>query len=70
VQGVRDLSHDGTATAPRIERFTPASDAGHEPRFELELDDLPNGLLHLRVRAYPWHEDLAHPFEMGLMAWL
>jgi starch phosphorylase len=70
VECVLDLSHDGTDIEPRIERFTPAPDAGHEPRFELELDDLPNGLLHLRVRAYPWHEDLAHPFEMGLMTWL
>jgi starch phosphorylase len=28
------------------------------------------GALELRVRAYPWHELLAHPFEMGMMVWL
>lgn len=70
VECVLDPSHDGADREPRVERFTPASGASHEPRFELQLDDLPNGMLHLRLRAYPWHEDLAHPFEMGLMAWL
>ncbi len=25
------------------------------------------GLVQYRLRAYPWHDGLAHPFEMGLM---
>ncbi len=56
--------------APRIERFEPVAGDGSDHRYELTLTDLPNGLLHYRVRAYPWHADLAHPYEMGLMSWL
>ncbi|MEA3292121.1 MAG: alpha-glucan family phosphorylase, partial [Pseudomonadota bacterium] len=26
-----------------------------------------HGLVHYRLRAYPWHQGLAHRFEMGLM---
>ncbi len=28
------------------------------------------GLLHYRVCVYPYHEMLAHPYEMGFMKWL
>ncbi|MCH8497597.1 MAG: alpha-glucan family phosphorylase [Marinobacter sp.] len=28
------------------------------------------GLQHLQIRIYPWHPDLAHPFELGLMRWV
>ncbi|MDZ7828634.1 MAG: alpha-glucan family phosphorylase [Halofilum sp. (in: g-proteobacteria)] len=56
--------------APRIERFEAAADDHGDHRYELELKDLPNGLMHYRIRAYPWHPDLAHPFEMGRMSWL
>ncbi|MEX1082140.1 MAG: alpha-glucan family phosphorylase [Halofilum sp. (in: g-proteobacteria)] len=54
----------------RIELFQPESDHGDEAIYRLELTDAPNGLLQYRVRAYPQHPDLAHPFETGCMAWL
>ncbi|MDZ7748820.1 MAG: alpha-glucan family phosphorylase [Halofilum sp. (in: g-proteobacteria)] len=70
VECVLDRRYEGIDEAPRIEPFEPVGEAAGEQRYELALDDLPNGLLHFRVRAYPWHADLGHPFEMGLMAWL
>lgn len=36
--------------------------AGFEPPF--------TGQQVLRVRAYPWHPMLSHPFEMGCMVWV
>lgn len=54
----------------RIERFSAESHEGPETIYRLELSDVPNGLLHLRVRAFPWHPELAHPFETGFMIWL
>jgi starch phosphorylase len=35
-----------------------------------ELQDGLAGLLELRIRAYPSHRHLSHPFDMGLMRWL
>lgn len=37
--------------------------------FSLELAPELCGRLDYAIRAYPWHEALAHPFEMGLMVW-
>ena len=39
-------------------------------RFELQLDPPGAGLYHYRVRIYPYHRLLSHPFECGLMRWL
>jgi starch phosphorylase len=41
-----------------------------EHRFVLQLTPEMCGKLEYRVRAYPWHEMLTHPFEMGMMRWL
>ena len=40
-----------------------------EHRFALELKPKLCGRLEYRIRAYPWHELLTHPFELGLMLW-
>jgi starch phosphorylase len=37
--------------------------------YTLDIDPLP-GLQHLRIRAYPHHPLLVHPFETGCMRWL
>jgi hypothetical protein len=37
-------------------------------RYRLDTEPLA-GLQQLRLRAYPFHPDLAHPFEMGSMIW-
>ena len=41
-----------------------------EHRFVLQLTPEMSGKLDYRVRVYPWHELLTHPFEMGMMRWL
>ena len=41
-----------------------------EHRYALQLTPEMCGKLEYRVRIYPWHEMLTHPFEMGMMRWL
>jgi len=41
-----------------------------EHRFVLELSPEHCGKLGYRIRMYPHHELLTHPFEMGMMRWL
>jgi starch phosphorylase len=41
-----------------------------EHRFVLQLTPEMCGKLDYRLRVYPWHEMLTHPFEMGMMRWL
>ena len=41
-----------------------------EHRFALQIMPEMCGKLEYRVRVYPWHELLTHPFEMGMMRWL
>ena len=38
--------------------------------YELEIAPELCGKLDYRIRIYPWHELLTHPFETGLMVWL
>jgi starch phosphorylase len=40
-----------------------------EHRYVLELTPDFCGRLDYRIRMYPWHRLLAHPFELGLMLW-
>jgi starch phosphorylase len=41
-----------------------------EHRFVLQVTPEMCGKLEYRIRVYPWHELLTHPFEMGMMQWL
>jgi glycogen phosphorylase len=41
-----------------------------EQRFTLELKPGLSGRLDYRIRMYPRHELLTHPFEVGLMSWV
>ena len=41
-----------------------------EDRYTLSLTPNLCGKLEYRVRVYPYHELLSHPFEMGMMVWL
>lgn len=43
---------------------------GEECVFELQLTPPAEGLLALRIRSFPSHALLSHPFELGLMTWL
>jgi starch phosphorylase len=53
-------------------RFAPAAKPGDGGRQHYTLDLAPElcGKLDYRIRAYPTHPLLTHPFETGLMLWL
>jgi starch phosphorylase len=38
--------------------------------FELDFAPETSGLLHYRLRIYPHHNLLTHPFETGCMLWV
>ncbi|MDR2001103.1 MAG: alpha-glucan family phosphorylase [Zoogloeaceae bacterium] len=62
----------GRPKLPRPYRMAyqgPADNAG-ESLFTLEITPEVCGKIDYRLRAYPCHELLAHPFEMGMMVWL
>jgi len=43
--------------------------SGGEISFELDLCPTLSGLQHYKLRIYPYHKLLAHPFETGCMVW-
>jgi starch phosphorylase len=43
---------------------------GGEHLFARELTPEQCGKIEYRVRAFPQHELLTHPFELGMMVWL
>ncbi|HEU0283016.1 MAG TPA: alpha-glucan family phosphorylase, partial [Gallionella sp.] len=53
----------------RFEATGTMTEAG-ETVFALEMQPEKCGKLEYRIRAYPCHEMLTHPFEMGMMRWL
>ena len=52
--------------------FTHSGERGEGGEYRYILDLAPElcGKLEYRIRAYPHHESLSHPFEMGLMKWI
>ena len=63
--------YESDKASPRRYRFAAdgAVDSGGRQRFVLELAPEACGRIDYRIRAYPSHELLAHPFELGLMIW-
>lgn len=59
-------------TSARHYRFESAGtvNGSGENRFFTELQPEQCGNLEYRIRVYPYHEFLTHPFEMGMMRWL
>ena len=53
----------------RFESTGTMTEAG-ENVFALEVQPEQCGKLEYHIRAYPYHELLTHPFEMGMMRWL
>ena len=51
-------------------QFSDAGPIDGERRFTLDLRPESCGLMPLRIRLYPYHDQLAHPLELGLMVWL
>lgn len=53
----------------RFESVGTTNEAG-ENLFALEVQPELCGKLEYRIRAYPYHEMLTHPFELGMMRWI
>ncbi|OGT03443.1 MAG: alpha-glucan phosphorylase [Gallionellales bacterium RBG_16_57_15] len=49
---------------------TGTTTAAGEQVFALEMQPEQCGKLEYRIRVYPYHEMLTHPFELGMMRWL
>ena len=63
------IVRDGAALEHSHELAAAAAD-GAEQRYRLDLKPGLSGRLDYRIRIYPRHELLTHPFEMGLSTWL
>jgi starch phosphorylase len=50
--------------------LAPAGADGPEQRYRLDLKPGLSGRIDYRIRVFPRHELLTHPFEMGLSTWL
>lgn len=63
---------DGAFHCSETVELTPAAGATGpgEQMYAAEIATALSGLASLRVRVYPRHELLAHPFEMGRVRWL
>jgi starch phosphorylase len=63
-------SRQGQEKELRVLPFEATGPMGGECLFTLETTPEYCGRLLYRIRIYPRHELLTHPFEMGLMVWL
>jgi len=63
-------SKQGQEKELRVMPFSATGKLGDECLFTLEMTPEYCGRLIYRIRVYPHHELLTHPFEMGLMIWL
>ena len=68
----RSISRSGIPVLPpfQFQSQGKLTESSQEHRFVLELQPGLCGQLDYRIRVYPFHESLTHPFEMGLMTWL
>jgi starch phosphorylase len=60
----------GDAAPQRLPLAAGERDADGEQRYTLDLAPELCGKLDYRIRAYPHHPKLTHPFELGLMQWV
>jgi glycogen phosphorylase len=62
----------GSPAVEHVHELAPTAAAaeGGEQRFTVALKPGLAGRLDYRIRIYPRHELLTHPFELGLMCWL
>jgi starch phosphorylase len=65
----QNSDEDGKPKSYRFESDGTRTGQG-EQRFVLELSPEICGKLEYRIRLYPQHELLSHPFELGMMRWL
>ena len=52
------------------QRFSFVEQQGDDYLFSLDLEPARPGLNYYKLRMYPFHELLAHPYETGFMIWL
>jgi len=71
VECIVTVECSGTHAEPGPDCFYLHPDKEHEgkTRFTTRVAPPYPGLQTLRVRAYPYHQALTHPFEMGCMLW-
>ena len=71
VELLLERDHEALQRSPDSYRFLPAgqNDQGQE-HFVLALIPDLCGSLRYRIRIFPYHTLLTHPYEMGLMRWL
>ena len=43
---------------------------GTKEKFKLTINPDVSGMQYMKIRMYPYHEYLCHPFETGCMVWL
>ena len=65
-----EARHAGESLERQRLLLVPRPLASGEREYALAFTPQVCGRIEYRVRAYPSHELLAHPFEMGLMLWL
>jgi starch phosphorylase len=72
VEVVFDGRHGGDHRSVQRMALTPddAPQADGTVRYALDLAPDGCGKLDYRIRAYPSHPLLTHPFELGLMIWI
>ena len=51
-------------------RFSFVKRSGDNHLFELQFKPSKPGLSFYKLRIYPYHELLSHPFELGKMIWV
>ena len=66
---VSRVATHGEEEVRRYRFVAQGADAGGEQHFSLDLALEVCGRLDMRVRAYPCHDLLTHPLELGLMIW-
>lgn len=64
------VGHEHTKNKQFRFHATGTADAAGAHIYALELKPEFCGSLDYKIRAYPWHELMTHPLEMGLMVWL
>lgn len=67
---VGEITDSGKFAVHESFLFTYAGEHNGEHMFELDLRPTKPGLNHYKIRMYPYHEMLSHPFELGFMIWI
>ena len=67
-----DENTDDMPTKYKTYKFSPdqAQSLFSEQIFSIDLNPNVSGMQYIKIRMYPYHENLCHPFETGCMVWL